>query len=216
MNGESKMKENTKVKYRNIPAKVRKDPMTMQIVYKSTVVDKENNAKLSPSFIKKYGKCFVDPKDKVAIYDSSSLYRVYKRVGKIRPEDKNKTSSFFVHYKHRIVFSVFNITVPLNNNDYQVHHLCSNTKCHRPNHLELISTADNQAEKATRVIDRLKIDIDDKSSLVSKLTKSFEFTPLAINDFDFGGEYQKKNLTIDEIVNHTENVKSTITNFDFN
>lgn len=216
MNGESKMKDNTKVKYRNIPAKVRKDPMTLEIVYKSTVVDKES--KLSPSFIKKYGKCYVDyKKDKVALYDSSSLYRVYKKVGKIRQEDENKPSSYFVHYKHRIVYSVFNITKPLNNNAYQVHHICSNPKCHRANHLELISTSDNQREKATRVLDRLKIDVDDKSTLVSKLTNNFEFSPPAINGFDFGGEYYKeKEVTIDQLINHTENVKSTITNFDFN
>lgn len=204
MNGESKMKDNTKVKYRNIPAKVRKDPMTMQIVYNSTVVDKENKAKLSPSFIKRYGKCFVDPKDKVAIYDSSSLYRVYKKVGKIRPEDSNKAPSFFVHYKHRIVYSVFNITVPLNNNDYQVHHICSNTKCHRANHLELISTSDNQREKETRGLDRLKIDLEDKSSMISKLTNGFEYSPPAIQNFDFGGEYYKeKDATIDQIVKYS-------------
>lgn len=211
------MKKDNVINYRNIPAKVRKHPMTLEIVYKKTVVDKENNAKLSPSFIKRYGKCFVDPKDKVAIYDSSSLYRVYKKVGKIRPEDSNKASSFFVHYKHRIVYSVFNITVPLNNNDYQVHHICSNTKCHRPNHLELISTADNQREKATRALDLLKITVDDKSSLVSQLTNNFEFAPPTINDFYFGGAYYKeKDVTIDQIVNHTENVKSTNALFDFN
>lgn len=210
------MKDDTKVKYRNIPAKVRKHPMTLETVFKNTVVNKENKAKLSPSFIKKYGKCFVDPKEKVAPYDSSSLYRVYKKVGKIRPKDSNKASSFFVHYKHRIVYSVFNITVPLNNNNYQVHHLCSNPNCHRPNHLELISTAENQREKATRVIERLKIDLDDKSTLVSQLTNDFVFAPPAINDFDFGGEYYKaKDVTIDQIVNHTENIKST-TPFDFN
>lgn len=215
MNGEL-MRSDSKINYRNIPSKVRLHPQTLEIVYRTTVVDKENNAKLSPSFINKYGKCFVDPKDKVAKYDASSLKRVYEKVGKIRPEDQDKPSSFFVHYKHRIIYSVYNITVPLNNNDYQVHHICSNPKCHRPNHLELISTSDNQREKATRALDRLKIEVDDRSSLVSQLTNSFEFTPPAINDFDFGGEYQKKNLTIDEIVNHTENVQNTIANFDFN
>lgn len=204
------MKKDNVINYRNIPAKVRKHPMTLEIVYKSTVVDKENKAKLSPSFIKKYGKCFVDPKDKVAVYDSSSLYRVYKKVGKIRQEDLNKPSSYFVHYKHRIVYSVFNITIPLNNNDYQVHHICSNTKCHRPNHLELISTADNQREKATRALDLLKITVDDKSSLVSQLTNSFEFTPQKI-DFCFNGDYQRNDFTIDEIVNHSQNSKNALT-----
>ena len=128
------MKDNTKVKYRNIPAKVRQNPMTLEIVYKSTDVDKENKAKLSTSFIKKYGKCFVDPKDKVAIYDSSSLYRVYKKVGKIRPEDENKPSSYFVHYKHRIVYSVFNITIatapPLV--EYQTHQVVAIFQIIRP------------------------------------------------------------------------------------
>lgn len=202
------MKKDTVINYRNIPAKVRKHPMTLEIVYKKTIVDKES--KLSPSFIKKYGKCFVDPKDKVAVYDSSSLYRVYKKVGKIRQEDLNKPSSYFVHYKHRIVYSVFNITVPLNNNDYQVHHICSNTKCHRPNHLELISTADNQREKATRALDLLKITVDDKSSLVSQLTNSFEFTPQKI-DFCFNGDYQRNDFTIDEIVNHSQYSKNALT-----
>lgn len=198
------MKKDTVINYRNIPAKVRKHPMSLEIVFKNTVVDKENKAKLSPSFIKKYGKCFIDPKEKVAIYDSSSLYRVYKKVGKIRPEDKNKPSSYFVHYKHRIVYSVYNITVPLNNNAYQVHHICSNPKCHRANHLELISTSDNQREKTTRALDRLKIDLEDKSSMVSKLTNSFEYSPPAIQNFDFGGEYYKeKDATIDQIVKYS-------------
>ena len=198
------MKKDTKVNYRNIPAKVRQDPLTLKIVLKNTVVDGENKAKLSPSFIKKYGKCFVDKKTKVTLYDSASLYRVYKKVGKIRPKDKNKSSSYFTHYKHRIIYSVYNITVPLNNNNYQVHHICSNPRCHRPNHVELISTARNQAEKATRSLDRLKIVINDKSSLVSQLVSGFEFAPPAINDFNFGGEYYKnKDVTIDQIVNHT-------------
>ncbi|GAA78181.1 hypothetical protein [Pseudoalteromonas sp. BSi20495] len=176
--------------YRNIPAKVRQDLNLVEHLYSMLKVDKRNDAKHSASFIRKYGKCMTPIKAQNTKYQTISLYRFYKANNKVlknRPQNNH-----YQFYMHRVMYSIKNITKTLNNNNLQVNHKCSNTQCCNPNHLELISTYDNQREKVTRIIDKLKIDSSDTRNELYDLFNVGAINNGAggMNDFDFeSGEY---------------------------
>lgn len=188
------MSESSTLKYRNIPAKVRKDQRMIEHLYSKIKVDTENTAGHSKSFIRKKGKCMIPIKAQNTKYQTISLYQFYKKHNKLL---KNRPYSHqYQFYMHRVMLSIKNITKPLNNNNLQVNHICSNPQCCNPNHLELVSTSDNQREKITRIVDKWKIDSSDpKNELYDLFNVGVTGVNSAggmMNDFDFeSGEYQQ-------------------------
>lgn len=179
--------------YRNIPAKIRTDPAVLEHVYKKYKVDSENKAGHSESFIRKMGKCYVPIKDCKQAYPSISLYPFYKKHNKIENLNRKYINSAYQFYTHRVTFSIYNVSKPLNNDNMQVHHLCANTKCCRPSHLALISVADNQREKLTRIVDQATIDFNDNRNEIFNINKLSGIDHNVGNsamNFDFdSGEY---------------------------
>lgn len=178
-------------KYRNIPAKIRSDVEVKEHLYSKLKVDKENQAKLSESFIKKFGKCWIpiNPQ-KSTKYQTTGLYKFYKKHGKVL---SNTTNNHYQFYNHRIMYSIHNLSKTLNHESKQVHHICCNPRCCSRKHLQLIDTNTNQLEKLTRVFDLLKIEFDDPSSHAHKMMKiGFDGVDNSGIDFD-SGDYKRDN-----------------------